>query len=160
MRKIVKLIGLMKLFLYKLSGIKVSYNASVFFHPKSKIKVNDKSSKITLKPNCNILNGVEISLKNNSELVIENRVAILERSYITIEDNAKLTIQEDTFLNKEAKIFCLQEINIGKNVAIGTNVSMFDHDHIVKPNVKQDWSISKREPINIEDNVWIGANAL
>ena len=160
MRKILKFLGLIKLTYYKLIGIKVKFDYTVFFHPRAKIINSGKGGQVIFGKKVNILKNVTIKIEEISVVKIEHKVAILENTYIEAGKSAKINIKEETFFNRDCKIIAMQEINIGKNIAIGPNVLFFDHDHIVKANVKQDWNESKSDRINIENNVWIGAGSI
>ena len=146
--------------IYKLEGANIKFNFTVFFHPKSKIIVKNKNSKIVFKDNCNIAKGCRIIVDENAEASLGKSVTILENCYIEIGKNAKLNINEDSFLNENCRIVCLEEIDIGQNVAIGPEVAFFDNDHIMKKSGKQDWNIFKSSKIIIGDNVWIGAKSI
>ena len=61
-------------------------------------------------------------------------------------------------------ICCQESVTIGKHVGIGANVIIYDTDfHPVNPYerivVNNDKDI-KRKPVQIDDYVWIGANAM
>ena len=160
MRKILKFLGLIKLTYYRLIGVKVKFDYTVFFHPKAKIINSGKGGQIKFGRKTNILKNVTIKIEEEAKIQIEHNVSILENTYIEAGKSAKINIKEGTFFNRDCKIIAMQEINIGKNIAIGPNVSFFDHDHIVKANVKQNWNEFKSDEINIEDNVWIGARSI
>lgn len=160
MRKILKFLGLIKLTYYRLIGVKVKFDYTVFFHPKAKIINSGKGGQIKFGKETNILKNVTIKIEEEAKIQIEHNVSILENTYIEAGKSAKINIKEGTFFNRDCKIIAMQEINIGKNIAIGPNVSFFDHDHIVKANVKQNWNEFKSDEINIEDNVWIGSGSI
>ncbi|MXS69622.1 acyltransferase [Flavobacteriaceae bacterium W22] len=70
-------------------------------------------------------------------------------------DNAKLNLGSG-YINRNVKIRCFNEINIGCNVAISENVSIWDSDAhtILKDNY------IPTIPITLGDNVWIGMNSI
>ena len=65
-------------------------------------------------------------------------------------------IGDNCFFNTNVSITALSNINIGNNVKIANNVVIVDHDHDYK-NGLQGYVCEK---ITIDDNVWIGANAV
>ena len=63
-----------------------------------------------------------------------------------------------TFINRNCTIVAMKHITIDRNVTIGPNVCIYDHDHNLDLN-KQDKIHYKCKEIHIYENVWIGANA-
>lgn len=62
------------------------------------------------------------------------------------------------FINRNCLIVSRKEIDIGDRVTIGPNVCIYDHDHNLKSDSLEDNFTSER--ICIEDDVWIGAQAV
>ncbi len=72
----------------------------------------------------------------------------------TLSPNASIVIGENSGFSGTA-ISCAKSIKIGRNVLCGANVTITDTDwHSL------DGMEPKTEDIKIEDNVWIGANAI
>ena len=65
---------------------------------------------------------------------------------------------ESAFINRNCVIVSRKEIDIGDRVTIGPNVCIYDHDHDLKSESLEDSFISER--ICIDDDVWIGAQAV
>lgn len=74
---------------------------------------------------------------------------------------SSLTLGSGVFINRNSTIVCRYGIDIGRNVVVGPNVMIFDHDHVFS-----DASIPIREQglrgekIKIGENVWIGAGVV
>ncbi|WP_025761926.1 acyltransferase [Dyadobacter tibetensis] len=94
-----------------------------------------------------------IELQENSRIIIQNGFSIKSGSHIILSKDAQLTLGSG-FINRFAKIRCFKEINIGHNVAISENVTIWDSD----AHELVDSTRPKAEPITIGNNVWIGLN--
>ena len=70
-----------------------------------------------------------------------------------------LRIGPGTRLNHRVEIDYSGGVTIGSNVWISQNVLIETHDHVITSEPKRDWRIETR-PLEIEDEVWIGANAI
>ena len=90
MRKILKFLGLIKLTYYKLIGIKVKFDYTVFFHPRAKIINSGKGGQVIFGKKVNILKNVTIKIEEKSVVKIEHKVAILENTYIEAGKSAKI----------------------------------------------------------------------
>lgn len=129
----------------------------------------------TQKSFVNIIGPLPIIIKHPKSIIkIENNVTLLSGSennyagvnhcviFSTINNNAMIIIGEGTGISG-ASISCASNIIIGRDVAIGANVCIYDHDfHPINPYLRKyhnDNNI-KTKPIIIEDSVWIGANSM
>lgn len=79
-----------------------------------------------------------------------------------VSENAKLTIGNNVGISSSA-IICTKSISIGNNVIIGGNTCIYDTDfHPItstdRLNATEESALTKRNDINIEDNVFIGAH--
>lgn len=74
----------------------------------------------------------------------------------------KLTIGDNVTLNVYCHIACTNEIRIGNDVLVGSNVLITDHSH---GKIEMDGrpfaqrALLSKGPVIIEDNVWIGDKA-
>ena len=75
-------------------------------------------------------------------------------------NGGEIMIGKDTFINSGCVITSCERIEIGEGCALGTNISIYDQDHIFVREGKQPWNETKTSPIVIGNNCWIGANAL
>lgn len=78
------------------------------------------------------------------------------RSSIVVEPQASLTIKDRVFINQGVSIWAERDIEIGNRVLIGDLVCIYDSNaHEVVPG-----EAVRRSPVKIDDDVWIGRNAL
>ncbi len=160
MEILVYVLGIIKLFVYKiLYGNRLVFHFRTYFHPFSTITLRRKGS-LFLGEKVRIEKGVTLSVNINGTLNIAKAVCIRKFSYFEVGTGAKLIIGEGSFFNRNAQIVCMNEIYLDKHIAIGTGVSMFDHDHYYYANCIQNWGLSKKGSIHVERDVWIGANAI
>lgn len=103
-----------------------------------------------------IKNTIEIDINKDSSVLIEDASLINENCAIRVRKGATLVIKNHSSLNNGCVLTARGKINVGKDVAIGPNVIIFDHDHDF---AKVDWFSNFRiGEIKIGDNVWIGGN--
>lgn len=104
--------------------------------------------------------GVRIKINPGCKLILGMNTYLSD--YCKIEClNGNITIGKGTFFNDSCKIICFENINIGDECLFGPNVCIYDHDHRFDMN---DMLINKQgyitKPIQIQDNIWIGANSV
>lgn len=154
------LLGLLKLIFYKyLLNYKIDFYFSAYFHPSSIIKMK-RGASLKIGKSVKIEKRITITINNNGILEIKNFVHLRQNSYFEIGRKARMLINDSAFINRCAQIVCMENIVLGEHIAIGTGVSMFDHDHCYVSNDKQNWGLSKKGSILIERDVWIGANVV
>jgi acetyltransferase-like isoleucine patch superfamily enzyme len=82
----------------------------------------------------------------------------------TTSERKSLIIGRSVQINDRCHIAALNSIEIGDNVLIASNVFITDHDHGDTSPESLKITPSKRplrhSPVKIEDNVWIGQNAI
>lgn len=151
-----------KIYLLRLRGYKIKIGQKVIFQPGSNVifPAGKRFNNINIGNGTIIGRNTIISVSNNSNVSIGDNVCFRDNNYIEVGKNSNLKIGDHSFLNRCCQVVCMNDIEIGKHVAIGTNVSFFDHDHIVVPNKPNDWAKSKYGKIIIGNDVWIGANSL
>jgi len=71
-----------------------------------------------------------------------------------------LTIGEGTFINQNVYLDAGAPITIGKHCDIGYNAVFAGSKHELKSTPGSNRPVIKSAPIIIEDNVWIGCNAI
>lgn len=114
------------------------------------------SSKATItvdfKRNLHIARNVRIG--NYTTIIVQSQNGL---------DNSRLEIGENTYIGEYNNIRAGGGIiKIGKNCSISQHISMIASNHLIdrtKLISKQAWDI-KRTGIEIEDDVWIGANSV
>ena len=80
--------------------------------------------------------------------------------HITVRKGAKLFIGDNVFFNHGDILVCRENIKIGNNVQFAPNVLIYDHDHDFRTKDGLKNKIFKTSPIEIGNNVWIGANTV
>ncbi|MEK7391453.1 MAG: acyltransferase, partial [Fibrobacterota bacterium] len=76
-------------------------------------------------------------------------------------DGGRIAVGFNTFLNKDCQIVSMRSIAIGSDCLIAERVSIYDHDHgYSEPGVPFCRQGFVTAPVEIGDNVWIGANAV
>lgn len=71
-----------------------------------------------------------------------------------------IEIGDNCFFNSNCILTSHTKISIGKNSSFGPNVVVYDHDHDYKHSDGRKGGHYKSMPINIGNNVWIGANCI
>lgn len=98
-------------------------------------------------------------LHENSRLVCKGHIQSFEAVRIECLPNAVVEIGDKTYINHDSEIRCRERITIGNNVSIAYNVLIQDSDY----HTTYDENGNPKPqtlPVVIEDNVWIGANAI
>lgn len=140
---------------------KIKYKSNILIYKKCNYKVAKTA-------NMNIKNKVCIArirgninprsstfiMEENSKLIVENKYSFYTGCTLKVGKNALLKMKSGV-MNVDAKIYCLEKIEMGEHVFIGENVIIRDSDeHYI------DSSKPKSKPIKIGDNVWIGMGAM
>ena len=95
----------------------------------------------------------------NSKLVCKGHIQSFEAVRIECLPNAVLELGDKTYINHDSEIRCREHISIGNNVSISYNVLIQDSDYHTM--YQEDGTLKPQTlPIVIEDDVWIGANAI
>ena len=100
--------------------------------------------------------STQVIVEKNGKLEIKGRLSSRSNGYICAI--GKLTIEEGCFINNNVQITSLDRIKIDKNVIIGPNVVIVDHDHNYKSKDRRSTFVT--DPIVIGEDVWIGANSV
>lgn len=98
-------------------------------------------------------------LHTNSKLVCKGHIQSFEAVRIECLPNAVLEIGHKSYINHDSEIRCRELISIGDNVNIAYNVLIQDSDYHTMYDEKGNEK-PQTLPIVIEDDVWIGANAI
>lgn len=107
------------------------------------------NSSISIGDNCN-LNSARRSLL----------VGLLRRcTFVTLTEDAMIVLGKNVGISG-GLIVAASKIEIGDNVLIGANCSIFDNDvHPADPKERRRYDNIPTRPVIIEDNVFIGANS-
>lgn len=101
--------------------------------------------------------GVRI-LKKNGEINLGRKVQLhhgVKLSAWGTEGFCKINIGNNTAIGDRTEIHAGQAVNIGENCNISWDVCIMDRDYH-----KFNSPVEIISPVNIQDNVWIGCNAL
>lgn len=104
--------------------------------------------------------GVVIDTDRKSRIKFGHRVSIHSRGRFAATGGGQLEISDNTSFNVGCIVVCRNRIRIGKNVAIGPNVIMYDHNHIMGGVRGVKDTAFELDEINIGDNTWIGAGVI
>lgn len=102
----------------------------------------------------------KIEIGKESSLKLSKFIRVRSGVKIKVREKGSIEIGERTFINHGCMITGYEEIKIGKNVKIGPNVLIYDHDHDYGIKKKIEKTVYKKNPVIIEDNVWIGSGVI
>jgi len=102
----------------------------------------------------------EITLEQGGELLISKGFKMRDGAKIRVRKGAKCLIGKNCSINSNNMIACRDYIRIGDNVQLSPNVQIYDHDHDYKAAGGISANKYKTSPIEIGNNVWVGANTI
>lgn len=102
----------------------------------------------------------ELTVESRSKVALGKRLKMKSRSIIRVRKNAELVIGDYVSLNEGSIITAYEKIHIGNGVNIAPNVMIYDHDHDFRADGGLAADKYKTSPIEIGNNVWIGANTV
>ena len=119
-----------------------------------------------------VINYRSFDLKNNKNCrFVIGEKSLVSASFVFEKEGAIIEIGSNTFMGG-CVLSCAKKIKIGDNVFIAWNVNIFDHNsHSLDYNVrrrdlpclfnkKKTWDDVVIRPTIIEEDVWIGVNAI
>lgn len=105
--------------------------------------------------------GPRCMLERPGCLVLGYRVELEQDVYLkVVADSARLYIGCGSFLGKGVEIDCQENISIGEHVLLAPGCFITDHNHEIAADKQIDQQKCVSAPIAIEDDVWVGANAV
>ncbi|BAO76190.1 acyltransferase [Winogradskyella sp. PG-2] len=151
---------------------KIAKNVNLGIAQKSVLKIDNDA---VLQENSEILLGKNSSLEISNGFKLGSYARIYLRKHWKFGQDVKietycsifarepnsygvLTIGNGSHIGDYTIIDVVDDVSIGKNVAIGPNCTLYTHDHIYTDKSLPSWKgglISK--PITIEDGAWIGS---
>lgn len=135
------------------SQIHIDKLAKIEMHPKAILEFNMMEDPFKeVRPS-------RLILHPNSKLVCKGHFQSFEGVRIECLPNAVLEIGDKSYINHDSEIRCREYISLGKNVNIAYNALIQDSDYHTMSD-EQDNEKPQTLPIVIEDDVWIGANAI
>lgn len=102
----------------------------------------------------------DIRIRKNCRLELGDKSHITDHVTLRVAGRGKLVINSSSSISQQTVIVCHDNIQIGNNVMIGPNVTMYDHDHDFRAKGLMNNNGYVTAPIVIEDNVWIGSNVI
>ena len=145
------------------------------------LSLRKKSPEEKLRSECEVRGNVNIDgysrvqkWNKNSRVIIEDGCVLINKSennlagilhecrFVLQTENALIHIGEHCGLSG-VTIMCAKRVVLGRNVALGANVTIYDNDmHAINPYVRQfdnDTNVVTKDVI-IDDYVWIGAHSI
>ncbi len=129
--------------LIRLSLMKLFYPKNIFFSCVERFSPN-----------------VVIDTDKKSKIRFGRRVSIHSGGRLVSLAGGDLSIDDSTSFNVNCTVICRSKISIGKNVSVGPNVTIYDHNHIMNAAAGArgtDYSLGN---VEIGDNCWIGAGVI
>lgn len=111
-------------------------------------------------PICAISPLTEISLDYGGKLEIKKGLKMRDGAKIRVRKGGKCKIGKNVGISSNNIIACHDSITIGNNVQFGPNVLIYDHDHDFRAEGGIGAMKYKTSPVEIGNNVWIGANCV
>lgn len=102
----------------------------------------------------------EISLEYGGDLHIGRKFRMRDGAKIRVRKGAECKIGKNISINSNNMIACHESISIGDNTQFGPNVQIYDHDHDFRAEGGISAMKYKTSPVEIGNNVWIGANVV
>lgn len=107
------------------------------------------------------LRQIEIA-RNWTDITLEDQVA-LDRGVVIVTGGPpkrdKVRIGRGTYVNRYTIFDGHSHLHIGKDVMIGPHCYLTDADHSMEPGASVKSQPMKQKPVDVEDEVWIGARA-
>lgn len=102
----------------------------------------------------------EITLERGAHLRFGRGFRLRDGAKLRIRRGGELTIGSNSSVNTNNFIVCHEKITIGDNVQLSPNVQIYDHDHDYRAHGGVAAMKYKTAPVEIGNNVWIGANCV
>lgn len=109
---------------------------------------------------CMVSPLTEISLDGGAKLSIGKMFKMRDGAKIRVRKGAECRIGNNTAVNSNDMIACRERIVIGDDVQLSPNVQIYDHDHDFRAEGGSKAGRYKTAPVEIGNNVWIGANTI
>lgn len=133
-----------------------SVGKNVFISNQTRIK-GYKNIKIS--DNTIIEDLVKINIDGKNSLLDLNSNVKINRGTTIYIKNSEFKIKKGSFLNEFCTIYALANIRIGKNVMIGPKCNIIAANHNYEDiNIDMINQGYRAKGIEIDDNVWLGAN--
>jgi len=129
----------------------------LLYHPLLFFKIGELGKNVLIGKWLEIKNADKIYIKNNVRIGHSCRVSIIKKFNNELF-NPKVCIDEYTYIGNRFTILCAEEIKIGKNVLIASDVMITSENHGIDPLNELNYNLQSLEtkPVFIDDGVWIG----
>lgn len=97
---------------------------------------------------------------SGGKLSIGKAFKMRDGAKIRVRKSAECIIGNNVSVNSNNMIACHERVVIGDNVQLSPNVQIYDHDHDFRAAGSLAAMKYKTSPIDIGNNVWIGANTV
>lgn len=104
--------------------------------------------------------GVVVDTDSKSKIKLNSCVSMHSRCRLVATCGGEVQIGCNTSFNVGCIVISRSRIEIGKNVSVGPNVMMYDHDHIMESGCGALGNGYRLGEIVIGDNCWIGAGTI
>lgn len=104
--------------------------------------------------------NVVINIEKNSSIFLGNRISMHSRGRISSVAGGKLEIEDNCSFNVGCIIACRHNIRICRDVTIGPNTMIYDHNHIMNTEIGVKNSGFDLKEVKIGKNTWIGAGVI
>ena len=97
---------------------------------------------------------------SGGKLFIGKNFKMRDGAKIRVRKGAECFIGNNSSINSNNMVACHEKIVIGDNVQLSPNVQIYDHDHDFRVTGGLAKMKFKTTPVEIGNNVWIGANTV
>lgn len=99
---------------------------------------------------------LSVELLNASKISIGSFLMVRDPLYLKCTEYASIQVGNECFFNNNDSITAANKITIGNQCKFANNLVIIDYDRAIKSNHATAELVAK--PIQIDDNVWLGAN--
>ena len=102
--------------------------------------------------------GKHCNLSGNIRL--DDGVYLSDYCVLQALNGGNIHIGKKTFFNTFSRVYAMEQVQIGTRCMLGSNVSIYDHDHDISKGVLNSTRTFVINPVCLEDYVWCGTNAV
>lgn len=114
----------------------------------------------TYHPMIRINRDVELRISQGGVINFSKGILIEARTICSVSDGGVLSLGKMVGVNCNSMIMCHEKILIGDHTIMGSNVLVYDHDHLFASTDGVMRNKYKTSPVTIGQNCWIGANCI
>lgn len=109
---------------------------------------------------CMLSPSSEISMNYGAQLTVNKGLRMRDNAKLRVRSKATCVLGASVSLGSGSMIVCHEKIKIGSRVQFAANAQVYDHDHDFRAKGGISARKFKTSPIEIGDDVWIGANTV